>query len=183
MVKFVIHVATDEKGVIAVDGKIPWRVPSDLARFRAHTVGRPVIMGRKTFETLGRPLDRRINIVVTRQIETLPYEHMEAHKNREGHCVIFVPDVTLAMAVGHENARKWNSDEIAVIGGEAIYSQFLDKVDRVYRTVVHTEVGEGQTFPDLDVQQWSSTVVKSVDKAMPADEFETTYVVYDRLGT
>ena len=182
MVSLVAHVAVDENGVIEKDGKLPWRLPSDLARFRALTIGRPVIMGRKTFETLGRPLDRRLNIVLTREVSELSYEFIQDGESSSG--VAYVPNLDGAVVHSVQFAWKMNSNEVAVLGGARVYEQFMamakPAVKRVYMTIVHTEVGDGLRFPALDAR-WTKTVVKSKSKVLPADEFETTHVVYDWL--
>lgn len=183
-IKVVIHVAVSDDGFIGKDGKLPWMVPSDLRWFRAHTIGRPVIMGRKTFESMGRPLDRRFNIVLTSQFDKMTYDYYEANR-KDGGRVHFVTTALFATRLAFENAKAMNSDEVVVIGGAAIYTEFLPMVDRICMTQIHTTVNGDTKFPSLIPEQWSTTVVKSRETKTDDhadDEFETTRIVYERLG-
>ena len=135
----VLVVAVSRNGVIGRDGALPWRLPSDLRRFKEITMGKPIIMGRKTWEALPRkPLPGRTNIVVTRQAGYLAPGAMVAGTVNE------------ALAV----ARSAKPAEIAVIGGGDIYRQVLPFADRIYLSEVDAEA-EGDThFPELDDKDW-----------------------------
>lgn len=148
--RIALVVAVSRNGVIGRDGGLPWRIPSDLKRFKATTMGNPMIMGRKTWEALPRrPLPGRENIVVTRKTN---YAAPGAH---------VVQDVAAAIT----KAKSFNPAEIAVIGGGEIYRQMFDIADRIYLTEVATDV-EGDTFfPEIDRRKW--VVVKS-------EEYEAT---------
>jgi len=118
-------VARAENGVIGKDGQLPWRISADLKFFKSVTVGKPVIMGRKTYESIGKPLPRRTNIVVTRQ------------KDWRADGVMVASDVPTALAIAYEDARRTGVDEVAVIGGAEIYRQTMKDVGRIYLTEVH----------------------------------------------
>lgn len=125
-------VAASENDVIGVDGDLPWRLPQDLKHFKATTLGKPVIMGRKTWESLGRPLPGRQNVVITRQ----------SGYAAEGCDVVSNPAAALQACHG--------ADEVMIIGGSQIYSMFLRVAGRVYFTRVHTELDGDAYFPSLD---------------------------------
>jgi dihydrofolate reductase len=127
-----IIVAASENGVIGVEGDLPWRLPKDLKHFKATTLGKPVIMGRKTWESLGRPLPGRQNVVITRQ------EGYAA----AGCDVVASPGDALRACAG--------AAEVMVIGGSQIYAAFLRPAKRMYLTRVHTELAGDAHFPSLD---------------------------------
>ena len=124
-------VAASENGVIGRDGNLPWRQSDDLRRFKAVTMGKPIVMGRKTWESIGRPLPGRQNIVVSRQ------PGLEI----EGADVVTSPAAAVDVAAG--------ANEIMIIGGSEIYALFLPLADRVYLTRVHAEVEGDARFPEL----------------------------------
>ncbi len=165
-------VATDLDGVIGRDGDLPWRLPADLAHFKRTTMGRPIIMGRKTCESIGRALPGRQNIVLTR----------DANFSAPGFDVVRTVGAALAAAgPGSQTAPTDDAEEeVFVIGGGEIYTLFLDLCERVYRTVVNCRV-EGDTyFPKLDAEQW--TVTESDNHA--ADDknpHDYRFEVLDRL--
>ncbi len=154
-------VAASRNGVIGVDGDLPWRLPDDLKRFKALTTGKPVIMGRKTWDSIGRPLPNRQNIVITRN------PAFEA----EGCDIVATPEQAIAAA--------GDSEELMIIGGGTIYSIFLDKATRIYLTRVHTEI-EGDTFfADPDPAVW----IEASAEPHPSDErhsFAFDFVDYVR---
>src|SRR4029453_17637548 len=123
IVAFVVAMA--ENGVIGREGQLPWRMPSHLKRFRLLTLGKPVVMGRKTYESIGKPLDGRDNIVITRQPD---------FKRPGIHVVATIAD---ALALSKELAAERGTDEIAVIGGAEVFRAALPFTDRVYLTLVH----------------------------------------------
>ncbi len=131
-----IVVAASSSGVIGNNGGLPWHLPDDLKRFKAITMGKPIVMGRRTHESIGRPLPGRRNIVITRQ----------AGYAADGCTVVSSPADALRAA--------GDVREVMVIGGGDIYRQFLRLADRVYLTRVEADV-EGDTyFPDLDPEDW-----------------------------
>ncbi len=132
---FSLIVATTLNNVIGKDNKMPWHLPADLAWFRQNTTNKPVIMGRKTFESIGRPLPKRVNIVLSRQ----PYE-------QEG--VIWKSSL--------ESAGDFvkDSEEIMLIGGGELFKQYLPQADKLYLTQIQAEI-EGDTFfPTLNWDEW-----------------------------
>lgn len=154
--KVCIVAAVAENGVIGSDGRLPWRMPADLREFRRLTLDKPLIMGRRTWESLGKPLDRRDNIVVTRR----------AAVAQEQGSVYFVGSIGDALAVARKCAPARGSGEIMVIGGAQIYAAALPIADRIYLTRVHAEVEGDVVFPDLDDDKWS--IVGR--KPLPTDE-------------
>jgi dihydrofolate reductase len=165
--RLVIVVAVAENGVIGRDGALPWRVPSDLKTFRRLTLGKPVIMGRKTFQSLGKPLDGRDNIVVTR----------DADFNAAG--VRTAPTLAAAIALAAEAAHARHASEIAVIGGGEIYRAAIDQAEKIYLTRIHAAPSGDATFPPLDPAVWK-VVSESPIEPSERDEHRATLVVYER---
>lgn len=136
-------VAAARNGVIGADNQLPWRLPGDLRHFKAVTMGKPVVMGRKTFESIGRPLPGRLNIVVTRDT---------GYRVPDG--VVLAHDLDAALRQADAAARASGAGEIAVIGGADIYRQTLPLATAVYLTRVELEVDGDAFFPPLDPQRW-----------------------------
>ncbi|MBD24300.1 MAG: dihydrofolate reductase [Candidatus Marinimicrobia bacterium] len=134
-------VARAENGVIGRDGKLPWHIPSDLQHFKKLTIGKPIVMGRKTYQSIGRPLPQRTNIVVTRNLDLGPQGVVQAN------------DLLSALALACEDAHKSGVNEIMIIGGAQIYSQAITHADRIYLTEVHSKF-DGDAFFDLDLRGW-----------------------------
>ena len=152
-------VAATRNQVIGRDNQMPWHLPEDLRYFKQRTLGKPIIMGRKTWESLGRPLPGRLNIVVTRQAEIV-LEGAEV-------CA----DLESALQRGQEWAEKQGVDEVMVIGGGQLYQQALVHAQRVYLTRIDLEL-EGDTFfPVLDAVDWE----KIDAQAHPAHAAEPGY--------
>jgi len=142
MAKIVLVAAVARNGAIGVRGGLPWRLPSDLKHLRETTWGRPMIMGRKTFDSIGKPLPGRETIVVTRD-QTFA---------RDGvHVVRAIDD---ALALGHERAKAMGVDEIMVVGGGDIYRAVLDRADRIVLSEVDLTPEGDAFFPTLDMKQW-----------------------------
>ena len=140
--RIAIVVAAAENRTIGKDGALPWRIPEDMKWFREITMGKPCIMGRKTWESLPkRPLPGRTNIVVTR--------------DRGYHAEGAVVAASLAEAI--DAAARENVEEIVVIGGAQIYAEVLARTDRIYLTRVHISADADAFFPALDLSQWRST--------------------------
>lgn len=135
-------VATDRIGTIGKDGDIPWYLPADLQYFKRTTLGHPVIMGRKTFRSIGRPLPRRTNIVLTRDPFFTATGTVVVHSLRE--------------ALGHPAVT--GAEEAFIVGGGEIYQASLNVITTVYRTIVDTEIEDGDAFfPALDRSRWEET--------------------------
>lgn len=167
-VKLVAAVA--ENGVIGRDGGLPWRLSSDLKRFKAETMGKPVIMGRKTWESVGKPLPGRVNIVVTRD-RTYRAEGAEVAPT-------LADALTLARVRGRCMA---GADEICIIGGGDIYAQAMPLADALSITHVLAAIDGDTVFPPIDAQLWravSSTDVPVGEK----DSHPTRHVLYERTA-
>jgi dihydrofolate reductase len=143
-----IVVATDQHNAIGRDGQLPWRLPDDLKRFKALTLGKPVVMGRKTWDSIGRPLPGRRNIVVSRQ----------PNLQLDGATVVGSFEAALGAA--------GDGPEVCVIGGAEIYRLALPCTSIIHLTRVHATVDADTRFPALDVTQWEE--LRREDH--PADE-------------
>ncbi|WP_417550950.1 type 3 dihydrofolate reductase [Methylophaga sp.] len=154
-------VAMDEQGLIGRDNDLPWRLSADLQYFRRITMGKPILMGRKTHESIGRALPGRQNIVVSSL----------ADYQAEGCDIVNSIEAALKLAE--------DGDEIMVIGGSSLFEQMFDIVDKLYLTRVHAEL-EGDTwFPEWDKTQWQLISQES----HPADEkndYAYSFEVYQR---
>ena len=164
--EIVFVVAIAENGVIGAGNAMPWRMKSDMARFKALTIGKPVVMGRKTFESLPRPLRDRTNIVITR----------DAAYRANG--AIVTTSAADAGAVALGDALRRSVTEIAVIGGAEIYRQWLDRADRLEITEVHARP-EGDTHFDIDRAEWEETA-RIRHPAGPDDSAGFSYGTYRR---
>jgi len=164
--EIVFVVAIAENGVIGAGGAIPWRQKSDMARFKALTIGKPVIMGRRTFESLRRPLPGRTNIVITR----------DAAYRAAG--AVVTTSALDAEAVARGDALRRSVTEMAVIGGAEIYRQWLDRADRLEITEVHARP-EGDTHFGIDTAKWEETA-RIRHPAGPDDSADFSYVTYRR---
>jgi dihydrofolate reductase len=164
--EIVLVVAVAENGVIGASGAIPWRLKSDMARLKALTMGKPVVMGRKTFVSIGRPLPGRTNIVVTRD------------PNYRAHGAVVTTSFENARAVAHGDALRRFATEIAVIGGE-IYAQWMDSASRLEITEVHARP-EGDThLAAIDPAAWEE-VARVRNPSGPDDSADFSYVTYRR---
>lgn len=134
--------AVGENGVIGSDGAIPWRLPTDFAHFKRTTLGKPLIMGRKTFEGIGRPLPGRTNIIVTRQAGYQP----------EG--VLVAGSLAEALQQAQSIAAADGVDEVMIGGGGEIYREAMPLAERLYVTHVATSPTGDALFPVIDPKQW-----------------------------
>ncbi|MHC2282325.1 dihydrofolate reductase [Bradyrhizobium diazoefficiens] len=164
--EIVFVVAVAENGVIGAGNAIPWRQKSDMARFKALTIGKPVIMGRKTFESLPRPLPGRTNIVITRD-----------PAYRAAGAVVTTSGVD-AEAIARGDALRRSVTEIAVIGGAEIYRQWFGRADRLEITEVHARP-DGDTHFGIDKAEWEETA-RIRHPAGPNDSADYSYVTYRR---
>ncbi|TIO09252.1 dihydrofolate reductase [Mesorhizobium sp.] len=163
-----IYVAIAENGVIGRDGGLPWRLSSDLKRFKADTMGKPIVMGRKTYEGIGRPLPGRLNIVVTR----------DKAWRAEGVEVVHSLDEAISLANVRGRCMA-GADEVCVIGGGEIYTQALPLADRLHVTHILAPVDGDAHFPPIDPELWR--MVRSQDvPAGEKDSHATRYSVYER---
>lgn len=156
-------VAMDEKRGIGKAGKLPWRLSSDLKKFRELTMGHHLIVGRKTFESIGKSLPGRQMIVVTRK----------AGFESEG-CLV-TGSIQDALALAQDRGET----EVFVIGGAEIYAQTLDLADRVYLTQIHAEVDADTLFPQLKPEAWATTQT-SFQPADEKNQYPFTFNVLER---
>ena len=164
-----IYVAIAENGVIGSEGGLPWRLSTDMKRFKAGTMGKPIIMGRKTWESFPkRPLPGRLNIIVTRD---------KAYRAEGAETASSLQD---AVALATIRARCMaGADEICVIGGGEIYAQALPLADRLHVTHVLAKVDGDTVFPPIDPEIWY--LVSAEDfPAGEKDTHATRYAVYER---
>ena len=155
-------VATSTNNAIGVQGDLPWRLSSDLKRFKALTMDKPIVMGRLTHESIGRPLPGRQNIVITRQ------HGFEA----EGCDVVGSIDDAIRAA--------GDAAEIMIIGGGDIYRQFLPLAERIYLTRVLADIDGDAFFPELAADEWHETSSEH-HSADESNEFDITFATLDRL--
>ncbi len=161
-------VAAAENGVIGRGGRLPWHMPSDLKTFRRLTLGKPIVMGRKTFESIGKPLDGRDNIVVTRDAAF-------AHPGVE-----VAASLDAALSLAEQLAKRRGVDEIAVIGGAEIYRAAYPRADRIYLTRIHARPDGDATFADPSPLLWLLTSSTPI-AASPRDDHKATLLIYDRI--
>ncbi len=158
-----IIVAASTNDIIGVKGELPWRLPDDLRRFKQLTMGKPVVMGRRTFESIGRPLPGRQNIVITRQAEYAA----------AGCDVVASPAAALAAAA--------DAAEVMIIGGSQVYKLFLPKAFRLYLTRVHAVIEGDARFPRIDEQDWQ-LLSSEAHEASQVNEYAFDFRVYERPG-
>jgi dihydrofolate reductase len=155
-------VAVAENGVIGKDNTLPWRLPADLKRFRRLTTGHPVIMGRRSYESIGRPLPERTNIVVTRRTAYQAPGCLIAHSL----------DAAFSLANG--------ATEVFVIGGAELYAQSLERADRIHFTQVHEQIGGDAFFPAFNRNDWRETARERHDTD-PQHAYSYSFVTFERV--
>lgn len=154
-------VAMSENHVIGNENRLPWHLPADLQHFKQVTLGKPIIMGRKTFQSIGRPLPGRQNIVVSR----------DAHFLAEGCNVVGSIEAALQLVTEQE--------EVFVIGGVHLYEQMLPLVRRLYLTVIHKDIQGDAYFPEINFDDW--VMVERVDhQADEKNEYDYSFEVWNR---
>jgi dihydrofolate reductase len=156
-------VAAAENGVIGDGNRLPWHLPADLKRFKALTLGKPILMGRKTHESIGRPLPGRTNIVMTRQSG------------------LALPGCVVVSSLDAARQAAGDAEELAVIGGAEIYAQALSSADIVHLTRVHAQVLGDARFPTLPLDRWRERIIAS----HPADErhaYAFTFIELERIA-
>ena len=158
-------VAAATNNAIGKEGKLPWHLPNDLKHFKNVTWGMPVIMGRKTFESLGKPLSGRKNIVITRQL------------NWKAEGAVVVKSIEDALFV----ARETDAKEIMVIGGGEIFREIFDKAKRIYMTRVEAEPEADTYFPVIDPNNWWLASQKN-HEADEKNAYNYSFQVWERVG-
>lgn len=165
--RLALVVAAARNGVIGAGGGLAWRISDDLKWFKSVTMGKPVIMGRKTFDSIGKALGGRDNIVVTRAPEF----------SAEG--VFIARSLRDAIALGRYCATMAGADEVCVVGGGEIYAQSIDRAERIYLTRVDAEIEGDAFFPRTDSRDWSETRVGEAEKG-DKNEYACEFFILDR---
>ncbi len=165
--QIVLIAAIGENNVIGRNGQLPWRLKSDLAHFRALTSGKPVIMGRKTYASIGKPLKDRTNIVLTRDSDwaapgTVPAASLDA-----------------AIEAAWQDAEKRGVQEIMVIGGSDVFAAAMPIADRLEITHVHASPEGDALFPPIDPTTWAE-ISRAEHAASPDDDADFSVVTYSR---
>ncbi|MEW7006501.1 MULTISPECIES: dihydrofolate reductase [unclassified Lentilitoribacter] len=162
--------AVSKNGIIGRDGDMPWRLSTDLKRFKKVTMGCPIIIGRKTFQSFGgRPLPGRQNIVVSRS----PFE-------AEG--ITNTHSLEDAIGIASSTAKKTNKNEIFIAGGGQIYELALEYSSRLYITHIDAKIDGDTKFPKIDSNIWKISHEEYIPTG-EKDNYATRYVIYDRLET
>lgn len=156
--------AAAENRVIGKDNKMPWHMPADLKHFKTLTSGHPVLMGRKTYESIGKPLPNRTNIIMTRDM------------NYSAPDCIIVNTVEAAVSMADE----LEMDEIFVIGGAEVYRQLLSQIQRIYLTEIHHQFEGDAYFPELNPDEWKE-VSRERHAADENNKYDYSFVVLERV--
>ncbi len=159
-----IIAAVDQDWAIGKNASLPWRLPGELARFKKITTGHPIIMGRKTYESIGRPLPGRTNIVVTRHSDF----------SKEGVLVAHNLEDAFKMAQNQEGGQ-----EIFVIGGAEIFKQVLSTTDRLYLTMIEGKFEGDVFFPKIDLKNWKEISREKVEKDSK-NNYNFEFITYER---
>lgn len=165
--KIVLVVAIGENDVIGRDGQLPWRLKSDLAHFRKLTIGKPVVMGRKTYESIGKPLKDRTNIVITRDA------------NYSAPNVVTASSFEAALDLARKDAQARGVDEIMIIGGRAVFDAAMPMADRLEITRVHASPEGDVYFPRIDSKIWREVSFEAREPG-PGDDVGFTVATYTR---
>lgn len=156
-----IIAAMADNRVIGIDNRLPWNLPADMRWFRQQTTGKPVLMGRKTYDSIGRPLPNRRNIIISRDA-ALAIEGCEV-----------VTGVEAALELCRDAA------EVMIIGGASFYEQMLPRAERLYLTLVHADVAGDAHFPALNLNEWH-VVERSDHGADSVNGFDYSFVILER---
>lgn len=167
-------VATADNNIIGKDNDMPWHLPADLAYFKKVTLGKPIIMGRKTYESIGRPLPGRRNIVISRNEDYIPQG-----KGAEG--VDTVTSVEQALSLVDGSNGEEAVEEIMVIGGGAIYKHCLASAQRLYITHIRASIDGDTQFPHYDDGSWHK-VASEVRASDEKNAHELDFCVYERIA-
>ena len=165
--RLAVIVAAARNGTIGRNNALPWHLPEDLRYFKRVTMGKPIVMGRKTFESIGRPLPGRTNIVISRRPDYAP----------EG--VRVVDSLDAALALAEEIAVIDGSDELLVIGGAEIYRAAIPRASRLYLTEVHADVEGDACLPAIEWARWRE-VSRERFSASGDNPYDYSFVVFER---
>ncbi len=163
--RLTLIVAVADNGVIGREGGLPWKLSEDLRRFKQRTLGRPVVMGRKTWESLGRPLPGRANIVVTRRSDY----------------IVDSPGVIVVRTLDAAIEAAGDVEEIMIIGGAEIYALALPRTECVELTSVHANVEGDTLFPSMPPAEWQE-ISRTEHPADERNQYPTTFVTLQRRG-
>jgi dihydrofolate reductase len=166
-VHLAIIVAAARNGVIGRGNTLPWHLPGDLKYFKRITMGKPVVMGRRTFESIGRPLPGRTNVVISR------------NPRFAAQGVQVAASLDQALELAAEIARSDGVDELVVIGGEQIYREALPRAQRLYLTEVHADIEGDTVLPPVRWEEWRE-VSRELHAAGGADAYDYSFVVFER---
>lgn len=167
LIKLSVIVAVAENGVVGKNNALPWYLPEDLQYFKRTTLGKPIVMGRKTFESIGRPLPGRTNIVISSNPDYVA----------EG--VTVVSSLPEALAFAGEVALIDGTEELMVIGGATIYAAAIPLADRLYVTEVHARVEGDAYLGEIDWGKWRESS-RDYQSAEAPNPYDFSFVVYDR---
>ncbi len=156
--------AMAENRVIGLNNRMPWHMPADLKHFKTVTSGHPVLMGRKTFHSIGRPLPNRANIILTRDKQFTAQDCL----------VVPHPDAALSMAL------ELDQDEVFIIGGAEIYRELLPRVQRLYLTIIHHQFEGDAFFPELNAAEWRE-VSREKHLADDKNAYDYSFVILERI--
>lgn len=165
--KLVLVAAIGENGVIGREGNLPWRLRSDLQHFRRITIDKPVVMGRKTYESIGKPLKDRTNIVLTRD------------PNLKIPGAIVATSLDAALELARDDAKKRGTDEIMIIGGGDLFAATMADADRLEITLVHASPAGDVSFPPIDAHEWRE-IASEHHQHGPHDDCDFTTLTYAR---
>jgi dihydrofolate reductase len=166
-VPLVLVAAVARNGIIGANGALPWRLSSDLKRFKALTWGKPLVIGRKTFASIGRALPGRDTIVVTRDPAFAPPGVFVAH------------NLDIALDLAAERARAMDVDDIIIGGGSEIYAQTIARANHLFITEIAMNAEGEARFPPIDPERWRE-VGRETGERGPRDEADFAFVQYDR---
>lgn len=167
MMKRSMIVAMAQNRVIGINNKLPWYLPNDLKYFKQVTMGKPIVMGRKTFESIGKPLPGRTNIVITRN------ESWSADGVKVSH------SLNDAYALAEAVCEIDGQNELMIIGGDQIYQSSLQEIDRIYLTQVHAVVDGDAWFPEVDWSQWKE-LAREDFSAEGNNPYDYSFIVLER---
>lgn len=155
-------VAMSENRVIGRNNQLPWHLPADLRHFKKITLGHPIIMGRKTFTSIGRPLPGRRNIVISRNTQF-----------QAPGCEVFHSTDQALQALNH-------AQEIFIIGGAQLFQEFLPRINRLFLTIIHADIVGDAFFPEIDYSKWQE-VAREAHNADSENQYKYSFITLDKL--
>ena len=156
-------VAMSQNHVIGKDNQLPWHLPADLKHFKKITMGHHILMGRKTFESIGCALPGRLNIIITHD------------KNFQANDCVIVHSIDEAILAAKESA------EIFVIGGALLFQQMMPKIDRLYLTIIHADFDGDVFFPELNVAEWE-TISEEYCSSDSVNQYDYSFILKEKVA-